>query len=238
MVPMEALVRLAVLSLLAALLAGCGGSEGEVATTTAAPTTTTELREGAVLLQDSFSDPTSGWDSDVFEEAEIGYTDGAYRILVKDEDLQFWGNSGLDLSLDALRLEVEATQLAGASGDLIGARCYTDVDSDVGYLVGIATAERGYLLAAFRRGDYRLLESGELDVVRPLGEENQLRAECVASPGGPTVLTLVVNGQALVRAEDNFGGHEFDGVGLFVDTTAGGAEALFDDVVVTELVPR
>jgi hypothetical protein len=46
-----------------------------------------------------------------------------------------------------------------------------------------------------------------------------------------------VNDQALVRGEDHFGGHEFDGVGLFVDTTAGGAEALFDDVVVTELVP-
>jgi hypothetical protein len=239
MVSLEALVRLAVLSLLAVLLAGCGGSEDEAATTTAAPTTTAELREGRIVVQDTFSDPTSGWDSDVFEEAEIGYTDGAYRILVKDEDLQFWGNSGFDLRLDALRLEVEATQLAGASGDLIGARCYTDVDSDVGYLVGIATAERGYLLAAFRRGDYRLLESGEaVDAVRPLGEENQLRAECVASPDGPTVLTLAVNGQALVRAEDHFGGHEFDGIGLFVDTTAGGAEALFDDVVLTELVPR
>lgn len=38
--------------------------------------------------------------------------------------------------------------------------------------------------------------------------------------------------------EDHFGGREFDGVGLFVDTTAGGAEALFDDLVLTELVPK
>lgn len=37
--------------------------------------------------------------------------------------------------------------------------------------------------------------------------------------------------------EDHFGGREFDGVGLFVDTTAGGAEALFEDLVLTELVP-
>ena len=217
-------------------------SDGELTGREAEPTPTEEtlaLREGAILLRDSFSDPRSGWDSEVFEEGEIGYIDGTYRILVKDEDLQLWGNIGVDQRLDALRLEVEATQLAGASGDLVGARCYTDVDSNVGYLVGIATAERGYLLAAFRRGDYRLLESGEaVDAVRPLREENQLRVECVASPEGPTVLTLAVNEQVLVRAEDHFGGREFDGVGLFVDTTAGGAEALFDDLVLTELVPE
>ena len=46
-----------------------------------------------------------------------------------------------------------------------------------------------------------------------------------------------MNGQALVRAEDESGGREFDGIGLFVDTVEGGAEAVFDDLVVTELVP-
>jgi hypothetical protein len=78
----------------------------------------------------------------------------------------------------------------------------------------------------------------DLLVSGPLREENQLRVECVASADGPTVLTLAVNGQALVRAEDETGGREFDGVGLFVDTTGGGAEALFDDLAVTELVLR
>jgi hypothetical protein len=173
-------------------------------------------------------------------EGETDYIDGAYRIFAKDERLQLWSEIVLEPTRKAVRLEVEATQLTGASGDLVGARCYTDVDSNVGYIVGVAPADRGYALAAFHGGDYRLLESsGEaVDAVRPLGEENQLRVECVTSPDGPTVLTLAVNGQALVRAEDEFGGREFDGVGLFVDTTAGGAEALFDDIVLTELVPR
>jgi hypothetical protein len=56
--------------------------------------------------------------------------------------------------------------------------------------------------------------------------------------GWPAVLTLAVNGQALVRAEDERGTRGFDGLGLFVDTTEGGAEAVFDDFVVTKLVPR
>src|SRR5688572_20087454 len=196
----------------------------------AEPTATDELlafTEGAILLQDSFSDPTSGWDRDVFVEGETDYIDGVYRIFVQDERLQMWSDIPLEPKVQALRLEVQATQLAGASGDLVGARCYTDVDSNVGYILGVAPADQGYFVAAFRGGDYRPLESsGDVDNVRPLREENQLGVECVAPPDGPTVLTLAVNGQALVRAEDHFGGREFDGVGLFVDTTEGGAEAL------------
>ena len=141
-------------------------------------------------MQDTFSDPSSGWESGVFEDGELGYTGGTYRIFVKNEDSYFVSDAELAGRLDALRLEVEATQLTGTSQDLVGARCYTDVGSDMGYIVGIAPAQRGYVVAAFRGGDYRLLESsGEaVDAVRPLGEENQLRVECVASPDGPTVL--------------------------------------------------
>lgn len=109
----------------------------------------------------------------------------------------------------------------------------------MGYLLAVAPADRGYAVAAFRGADYRILESsGEVDAVRPLGEEDQLRVDCVVSRESPTVLTLAVNGEALVRAEDERGRRGFDGVALFVETTAGGAEALFDDLVVTELVPR
>ena len=76
------------------------------------------------------------------------------------------------------------------------------------------------------------------DAVLPQGEENELRVECVASPDAPIVLTLGVNGEALVRAEDEETTRGFDGFGIIVDTTEGGAEALFDDFVVTELLPK
>jgi uncharacterized RDD family membrane protein YckC len=215
---------------------------GDVTGPKAEPTTTQEMlavKEGELLLQDDFSDSTSGWDTGVREEGEFGYVEGAYRIFAKQAGRQVWSDIG-GPRVQGLRLEVEVAQLAGASGDLVGARCYTDVDSDVGYLLGIAPAERGYTVFAFQGDDFRLLESsGEAaDAVRPLREENQLRVECVASPDGPTVLTLGVNGRALVRAEDERGRRGFDGFGLFVDTTEGGAEALFDDVVLTELVPK
>jgi uncharacterized RDD family membrane protein YckC len=207
----------------------------------AEPTATPEtlaVREGEIFFQDDFSDPTSGWGTGVIEEGEVGYVEGAYRIFAKAER-QVFGDLEVSPRVQGLRLEFEATQLAGTSGDLVGARCYTDVGSDAGYIVGIAPAEQGYRVAAFRGDDYRLLESsGErVEAVRPQGEENQLRVECVASPDAPIVLTLGVNGEALVRAEDEETTRGFDGFGFFVDTTEGGAEALFDDLVVTELVP-
>jgi hypothetical protein len=156
---------------------------------------------------------------------------------VKQAGVHIFSDVELSLRVQGLRLEFEATQLAGTSGDIVGARCYTDIGSDAGYIVGIAP-EQGYRVA-FRGDDYRLLESsGErVDAVLPQGEENQLRVECVASPDAPIVLTLGVNGETLVRAEDEETTRGFDGFGIIVDTTAGGA-ALFDDFVGTELLPK
>ena len=61
-----------------------------------------------------------------------------------------------------------------------------------------------------------------------------------AEPSDHTRVTAVLDGwwEDGDMVEDEFGGREFDGLGLFVDTTEGGAEAVFDDLVVTELVPR
>jgi hypothetical protein len=233
------LVRLTVWSFPVFLVAGCGGSEdGRTTTTTAAPATTVELRAGEVLFQDDFSDPSSGWASVVIEEGEYGYAEGAYRILTKPAGAQVQSARGGE-RVQAFRLEVDATQVAGRSGDFVGVRCYTHFD-DAGYELAIAPTERGYGIAAFAGDDFRLLESsGEaVDVIRPVGEENQLRVECVSSPDGQSILTLEANGEVLVRAEDETERRGFDGFGLFVGTTEGGAEALFDDFVATELVPK
>jgi hypothetical protein len=234
----QARVRLGAWSLLTVLMFGCGGSDEGVPTGTAAPITRPELREGAILRQDDFSGPCR-WKHLALEEGEGGCADGAYRIFVEQARRQLRSHVGSEQGRDpALRLEFEATQLAGTSGDLVGGRCYTDVDSNVGYALGVAPAERGYAVYEFRQDNFRLLESSseEHDAIRPLQEENQLRVDCVASPDSPTVLELAVNGEVLVRAEGQMGERGFNGVGFFVETTEGGAEALFDDFVLTELV--
>jgi uncharacterized RDD family membrane protein YckC len=235
-----AAVALVVLVLLGVSFYQATGDD-DVSGPKAEPTATPEtlaVREGEILFQDDFSDPTSGWGAAVYEEGEAGYVEGAYRIFVNQAGVHIFSDVELSPRVQGLRLEFEATQLAGTSGDIVGARCYTDIGSDAGYIVGIAP-EQGYRVA-FRGDDYRLLESsGErVDAVLPQGEENQLRVECVASPDAPIVLTLGVNGETLVRAEDEETTRGFDGFGIIVDTTEGGAEALFDDFVGTELLPK
>jgi uncharacterized RDD family membrane protein YckC len=234
-----AAVAVVVLVLLGLSFYQATGDDDVSGPTNAPPATpeTLAVREGEILLQDDFSDPTSGWGNAVLEEGEVGYVDGAYRIFAKQG--QVLNNADVSPKVPGLRLEFEATLLAGTSGDLVGAKCYTDASSDAGYILGIAPTEQGGFISAFRGDDYRLLESSgkRVDAVLPQGEENELRVECVASPGAPIVLTLRVNGEALVRAEDEETTRGFDGFGIFVDTTEGGAEALFDDLVVTELVP-
>jgi uncharacterized RDD family membrane protein YckC len=236
-----AAVAVVVLGLLGLSFYQATGDDG-MAELKAEPTTAQEtlaVREGEILFQDDFSDPASGWDTTVLAGGELGYVEGAYRIFAKQAGRQAWSDIG-GPRVEGLRLEFEATQIAGMTGDLVGVRCYTDVDSNVGYIVGVAPADRGYYVGAFRGDDFRLLESsGEaVDAVRPVGEENRLQVDCVASRDGPTVLTLGVKGQAFVRTEDERGRRGFDAFGLFVDTTEGGAEARFDDLVVTELVPK
>jgi hypothetical protein len=119
-------------------------------------------------------------------------------------------------------------------------RATTPMSLRRGYAAGIAPADRGHVIAAFDGDSFRLLESSgaPATAIRQLRQENKLSVDCVALPDGSVAVTLTANGERLVRAEDETGGREFDAVGLLVDTTNGGAEALFDDLVVTELQPK
>jgi uncharacterized RDD family membrane protein YckC len=85
--------------------------------------------QGGVLLQDDFSDRSSGWQGAALHEGETGYVDGAYRIFVRQAGRQLWANTGGDARVQALRVRFDAIQLTGTSGDLLGAGYYTDVAS-------------------------------------------------------------------------------------------------------------
>jgi len=132
-----AAVAVVVLVLLGLSFYQATGGDDDVSRPKAEPTTTPEtlaVREGEILFQDDFSDSTSGWDTGVIEEGEVGYVEGAYRIFAKQAGRQIFSDIE-GPKVQGLRLEFEATQLAGTSGDLVGARCYTDVGSNVGYIL-------------------------------------------------------------------------------------------------------
>src|SRR5918994_6528332 len=102
--------------------AGVASGDDDVSGPKAEPTATPEtlaVREGEILFQDDFSDSTSGWGAAVYEEGEAGYVEGAYRIFVKQAGVHIFSDVELSPRVQGLRLELEATQLAGTSGDIV-----------------------------------------------------------------------------------------------------------------------
>jgi hypothetical protein len=74
--------------------------------------------------------------------------------------------------------------------------------------------------------------------IKPLGEDNRIRADCIGARGRtPARLLLYANGKLIVRPTVPHGFRRFDGIGLYNYSDSGGTTALFDDLVVRELKP-
>jgi hypothetical protein len=230
--------------------AGCGGSDEDAtpptttAPSTAAATTTAPIstvaanfQDGDLIVADDFSDSTPDWGSEVVATGEYGYAEGAYRILVETADNQLSRHLGGE-RVEGVRVEVHATLVAGTSGDAIGVLCYTDLGSDEGYMLVIQPADLAHAIYAFRGEAYQLLDGdGGAEIIRPVGEGNQLEVNCGHIPGGPNGLIVAVNGQQIGQVFDEELTGGFNAFGMVVDSPEGGADGHFDDLVVTELVP-
>ena len=69
--------------------------------------TPTPRPEASLPWSDGFSDPASGWQVESDATAEVGYHEGALRILVKSPSQLAWAHAGREFS--DFRLSVEAT---------------------------------------------------------------------------------------------------------------------------------
>ena len=52
------------------------------------------VQAGAILFQDDFSDPQSGWNRVSTDTGETDYDDGVYRILVNESNTDIWSKPG------------------------------------------------------------------------------------------------------------------------------------------------
>ncbi|MBG0770715.1 MAG: hypothetical protein H0S82_03355, partial [Anaerolineaceae bacterium] len=72
-----------------------------------------------VLFQDDFSDVTSGWDRNDWDNGYTDYVDGAYQVQVKVENYDVWANPSRYFDGD-VSVEVDATKVAGELDDNFG----------------------------------------------------------------------------------------------------------------------
>jgi len=206
----------------ASVLVGCGGNSD-------------------VLIEDDFSDPASGWSTDNDEGVSLEYTEGGYRILVKqpgpqDSRLHF-GSPGEPLAVEAVSVEADATQRAGPRTtavieefELHGVACWgAEAQADrlgAGYKFVISPVGHYGILK-----DLETLVEGEGDF-GGFGATNRIRGECVAGGDRPTSLVLYVDGMKVAEATDPDGPDGFPAVGLTVVTSEGGTDVFFDNVSV------
>jgi hypothetical protein len=175
---------------------------------------------------DDFSDPTSGWHAEVDAGAEVGYHDGALRILVQEANLLAWAFGGHDFS--DFCLAVDATQVAGPN------------DNEYGVLVRIQDRGRLYRFSVSGDGYYEVTKhaGGEwermtaewvaAEAIHTGAATNHLKVVCQGS-----AMTFLVNGQQLAQVED--ADYRRGDIGLYAGAFyEPGVEIHFDNLSITE----
>lgn len=191
------------------------------------PTTGPILPEGGVLADD-FSNPQSGWQVDTTKDYKLAYVDGTYSILVHKPDLAVWGTPSRAYEFTDLVLEVDAHQVAGPLDADYGVVMRSQGESALYFFA--VSSEGSYSVHLLQNDDWkRLVEWTTSKAVKPQGQVNHLKVECVGA-----TLTFYVNGERVVQLTD--GTLRSGNIGLLVSTfDKGEAEVRFDNVRVQVL---
>ena len=201
------------------LLSACSDGTGS-ATEVVLPT----LASDAVLFQDDFSNPKSGWDRASQGGNSTDYADGKYRITLSTPQQDIWANPYQYFDQDII-VEVDVWQNPSTVQAAYGIICgYSDVNNyyaltvDSGGYVEIFRYQQAKRLTLYSAENQPSIDS----------EHNHLEALCASS-----ALQLRVNGSVVAEVE----AQEFlyGDVGLIASSfDEAGVEILFDNFIVRE----
>ena len=176
----------------------------------------------AVLFQDDFSNPKSGWDRASQGGNSTDYADGKYRITLATPQQDIWANPYQYFDQDIV-VEVDAWQNPSTAKAAYGIICgYSDVNNFYALTIG-----GGEYVEIFRYQQGKrltLASAGNQAGIDP--EYNHLKAECASS-----TLQLWVNGSLIAEVEALE--VPYGDVGLIVSSfDEANVEILFDNFVV------
>ena len=181
-----------------------------------------------IYFQDDFSNDATGWPRIRTDEGITDYEDGVYRILVNLDNQDYLGTPGLS-SLSDVRVEVDATKVAGSDDNDFGIMCrYQDNNNFYQFFV----SSDGFVgILKVVDGATQNISADELvshSAVNQGYAQNHMRADCIGD-----MLTLYVNGQKVLTAQDTTFTSGGD-VGVFAGTyDIPGTDIHFDNFIVT-----
>jgi hypothetical protein len=179
-------------------------------------------QSGQALFHDDFSDPTDGWPEATDTTGSLGYSQGAYRIIVESAGYDLWAVSR-QLYGD-VQVEVDTARLAGTPDNRFGLICrYQDAEN---FYVFIISSDGYYAIAVIQNGTSALLgqEMMAYNAAIIHGDgPNHIRFDCIGN-----TLTGYVNGQLVAVADDSIFSSGDAGIlaGAFDE---GGVEISFDN---------
>ena len=179
----------------------------------------------AVLFQDDFSNPKSGWDRASQGGNSTDYADGKYRITLSTPQQDIWANPYQYFDQDII-VAVDAWQNTSTVQVAYGIICgYSDVNNFYALTIGGG----GYVeIFRYQQGKRLTLYSAENQPGIDL-EHNHLEVMCAANQ-----LSLWVNGNIVAEVEVTE--FTYGDVGLIVSSfDEAGVEILFDNFIVREV---
>ena len=150
-----------------------------------------------VLMQDDFSDPSSGWEVGDYQEGSVGYKDGSYFVISTTNGSTMWGVA--NRSFTDTSVEVDATQISAASNNnnAYGVGCRIQSNDD-GYYLRVS-GDGYYSISKTTSGSFTyVVDWTESSVVNQGNATNHLKAVCQGSQ-----LTLYVNGTQVATGTDS-----------------------------------
>jgi len=203
-----------------------------VATGTLIPTavpTETPPPAPAVLLEDGFSDASSGWEIQVDSDVDIGYHDGEYRIAVYSTETLAWGRHLQPHDWTDVAIEVDARWLEGHVDNHYGVQVRYQ-PGGLSYYAFLISSDGMYSVWKVADDEWTALaEWNESKALRQGGAVNHLRIECQGSK-----MRFFANNEAITVIEDDV--FRSGSIGLLVQTYKEGTAVVhFDNLRVRAL---
>jgi len=183
-----------------------------------------------ILFEEDFSsnEPVFTTDSDRLVDQSV--VDGEYRILIRDASAPQIVRHVFAHTHDGLRFEASVT-LPGPTEVAFSVGCWNGDSSYLFVLLGSGEVGLIETVSESRAERRSLTDVIATDAVRPAGEPNRLRIDCVGGGREPTLVSGWVNGEPVISVAVPQGYDSFNAVGFFLGSETDGVEFLVDDVV-------
>lgn len=171
----------------------------EVAPTEVPPTEAPTEAEEQPVYSDDFSDTNSGWFVGVDEFGEARYQDGGYYVAPPNNPGS-WSttDSPNNESFTDMRVEVDATKLAGPDVNEYGVYCRLSGDPSIFYLGLIGNDGIYAIYERLSNEDWSLIDGGEAGSLTLNDGSNHIRLDCIGS-----TISLYVNGELAAEGTDD-----------------------------------